>query len=202
MGYPKLRLGYVLTRSRAPLPPVPIKFASFRSRGHHSSPSISMPAPSRFLLCLLLLSASYVAARHARSTTGVAEAIQPDQPDTPHDLEPRQAGAQPDSDEAAAHRRKSLITFSDPRAAEFLVDGTKIPEGGCRCSDDTVVWLCSLSCFADQQCWAACSDVGRGPVVGGLDADLRRRERNAQAVLLVCTLSFCGFGVQEDNLIV
>ena len=61
----------------------------------------------RVLLCALLLSVTGVVAR---------------QVDHLHEF------SEPEPD-AGTSKRTSLITFADPRAQAFQVDGTKIPEG-------------------------------------------------------------------------
>ncbi|KAM5537769.1 hypothetical protein V8D89_008537 [Ganoderma adspersum] len=87
-----------------------------------------MATALRILLCTLLLSPTGAVARSAGSNVGVADAaraIQRDQVDHLHEFsEP----VQPPEPDAAASKRTSLITFSDPRAQAFQVDGTKIPE--------------------------------------------------------------------------
>ena len=90
-----------------------------------------MAAALRVLLCALLLSATGVAARFAgsdveRDGSDASRAIQRDSVDHLHEFsEPMQ----PPEPDAATSKRTSLITFSDPRAQAFQVDGTKIPEG-------------------------------------------------------------------------
>nr|VWO97797.1 Uncharacterized protein [Ganoderma boninense] len=75
-----------------------------------------MPAALRLLIGALWLSATGVSARFSANTEvdhrrDFAESVQPRQPD-----------------EGASDTRQSLITFADPRAKAFEVDGKKIPD--------------------------------------------------------------------------
>nr|VWO97772.1 Uncharacterized protein [Ganoderma boninense] len=122
-----------------------------------------MPAALRLLLGAFWLSATGVSARFSENPEidhrrDFAEPVQPRQ-----------------SDEAS-DARQSLITFADPRAKAFKVDGKKIPDGE----------LNLLACLWDLPfltgVWG--SALGRRTFLGGPDADFRGRERDAQVVLL------------------
>lgn len=67
----------------------------------------------------------------------------------------------PQAEEPAAHqKREPIMTFRNPKARQFHVDGTKIPDGA------------SLAWCAAARCSCACSGVRCGRLVGGVDAHL------------------------------
>ena len=91
-----------------------------------------MASALRLLLSILLLSAMAVVSRFAGTAMEgmeTAEAIQREQLDRLRDflgpIQPPQA----EPDRGTVAKREAPISFSNPRANEFFVDGTKIPDG-------------------------------------------------------------------------
>ena len=150
-----------------------------------------MTSAFRLLLGALLLSATGVFARFAGSAMEgmeTAENIQREQLDRLRDF---LGPVQPEPATGTVAKREAPISFSNPRAKEFFVDGTKIPDGeynNCYCIPPS---------FTDSPF----SELRRGAVLVRLDAHLGCQERDAQAILLVRLFSLEGRARRPDDVI-
>lgn len=135
------------------------------------------------LLILLYATCSSAAGFSGSSMTGMKRAadIQRRQLDRLRDfLGPVYAGTRDTASDSSAKRDATTgITFSNLKAQEYYVDGTKIPEGG----------LPRLYFRFDLRFLPALdpfSRLRRRSILGRPDAHLQRCQRDPETILLVC----------------